>query len=62
MDSYAVVPLESKGQISLSREGPTRGFNAALSLRPSSNLSPLRAVANGNIGQGIAPSANEMDI
>ena len=39
----AVIPLDNRGQINLSKEGPIREFSNALSLRPTSNLSPLRA-------------------
>lgn len=53
-NSYAraVIPLDNKGQINLSREGPVREFNSQ-SLRPNSNLSPIR----GSGGQEINSAA-----
>ena len=55
-----MIPLDNKGQISLSREGPVREFNS-LSLRPSTNLSPIRNGSGGvqNI-VGMMP-ASSMD-
>lgn len=50
----AVIPLNSKGQISLSKNGPQREFNAAYSLRPNTNFSPIRA---GPDVAGLGPSS-----
>ena len=49
-NSYAraVIPLDNKGQISLSKDGPQREFNS-MSLRPNSNLSPIRPGGNNAI-------------